>query len=152
MSVRKKGPKRGDKKRTPKNGKQGVPRAKRNGKRVEEFDHDHDSILTVALIEIRPSPENDAIYGVIDPTDQEIIELAQSITEHGLREPLTVTADGYILSGHRRYAASKLAKLSMFQFVGSRCVATTISTDLSCCCANTIDSATRVWPSSCAKN
>lgn len=79
-------------------------------KNVEKTDHD--SILTVALADIHPSPENDDIYGAINLADAEIIALAKSIAEHGLREPLTVTEDGYILSGHRRYAAAKLAKLS----------------------------------------
>ncbi len=105
MTAREKAPRRGGQKGARKNG---TPRVERNGKNVTKFDHD--SIVTVALTEIRPSPENDAIYGVILPTNQEIIELAQSITEHGLREPLTVTMDGYILSGHRRYTAAKLAE------------------------------------------
>jgi hypothetical protein len=37
--------------------------------------------------------------------------LAGSIRRHGVKDPLTVTRDGYILSGHRRHAASRLAGL-----------------------------------------
>ncbi|MBC8352202.1 MAG: ParB N-terminal domain-containing protein [Planctomycetes bacterium] len=66
----------------------------------------HVPVLEKKLSEIRPAPENDDIYGVIDPDDPEIIALAESITEHGLREPIVVSEDGYILSGHRRYAAA----------------------------------------------
>src|SRR5262249_49191648 len=44
-------------------------------------------------------------------TDPEIQALARSIARHGLREPIVVTRDGYILSGHRRHAACRLAGL-----------------------------------------
>ncbi|MCC6508020.1 MAG: ParB N-terminal domain-containing protein [Pirellulaceae bacterium] len=71
----------------------------------------HDSVSARALSEIRPAPENDDIYGVIDPDDPEIIALAASIHEHGIREPIVVSKDGYILSGHRRYTAAKRLKL-----------------------------------------
>ena len=59
------------------------------------------------LSEIRPSPENDNIYGAIDPDDPEIIAMAESIRELGVMEPLVVSTDGFILSGHRRYTAAK---------------------------------------------
>ncbi len=71
----------------------------------------HDPILSRRLSEIRPTPENDDIYGRIDPDDEEIVALAESIRQHGLREPLVVSLDGYILSGHRRYVAAGLAGL-----------------------------------------
>jgi hypothetical protein len=45
-------------------------------------------------------------------TDPEILALAQDIRDHGLREPLVVTRDGFILSGHRRHAACRLAGLT----------------------------------------
>ena len=69
-----------------------------------------DDILEMSLIE--PSPENDKIYGPVDPKDPTIIALAKSIRKLGLREPIVVTQDGYILSGHRRFAACKLAGLN----------------------------------------
>jgi len=68
-------------------------------------------IRTLRLSQIRPSPENDKLYRPINPDDPEIKELAKSIREHGLLQPLVITQDGYILSGHRRYAAAKLARL-----------------------------------------
>lgn len=63
----------------------------------------------VRVSEIRPSPENDALYRPTDPDDPEIRALAASIREEGVLEPLVVTADGWILSGHRRHAAATLA-------------------------------------------
>ena len=72
---------------------------------------DHVPILDKRLGEIHPSPENDRIYRPVDPTDSEIIALADSITQYGIREPLAITLDDYIVSGHRRYAAAKLAGL-----------------------------------------
>ena len=50
-------------------------------------------------------------YGRIDPDEQSIILLAGSIGFRGILEPIVVTLDGYILSGHRRYAAAKIAGL-----------------------------------------
>lgn len=61
--------------------------------------------------ELRPSPENDRLYRPVDRDDPEIIALAESILEHGVREPLVATLDGWIVSGHRRHAAARLAGL-----------------------------------------
>ena len=72
----------------------------------------HDRLSEMDLCEIRPSPENDKLYEPADPNDGSIIALANSIREYGLREPIVVSLDGFILSGHRRYAASKLAGLT----------------------------------------
>jgi hypothetical protein len=52
------------------------------------------------------------IYRPVDPEDPEIQDLAESIVAHGLREPIVVTKDHFILSGHRRHAACRLAGLS----------------------------------------
>jgi ParB-like chromosome segregation protein Spo0J len=67
--------------------------------------------VLLSLSDIRPSPENDQLYRPVDPNDPEIVALATSIRAHGLMEPIVVTVDGFILSGHRRYAASRLAGL-----------------------------------------
>jgi hypothetical protein len=61
---------------------------------------------------IYPSPENDKLYRPIDPDDADIQSLADSIRQHGVLEPLIVTLDNIIISGHRRYAAACLAGLS----------------------------------------
>ncbi len=61
---------------------------------------------------IKPSPENEKLYRPVRDDDPDIIALAESIREHGLREPLVITRDNFILSGHRRYAACRLAGLT----------------------------------------
>ena len=71
----------------------------------------HDQILEIPVDEIHPSPENDQLYRPVDPADPEIIKLADSINQNGLLEPIIITLDGYIVSGHRRYAAALLAGL-----------------------------------------
>lgn len=87
------------------------PRRKPKTKPKSEQESSHDRILLRSITSIQPSPENDHIYGAIDPTDPEIIALADSIRQHGIIEALVVSLDGYILSGHRRYAAAKVAEL-----------------------------------------
>jgi hypothetical protein len=51
-----------------------------------------------------PSPENERLYRAVED-DPDIVALAKSIKLNGLNEPLIVTADNYIVSGHRRRAA-----------------------------------------------
>ncbi len=73
----------------------------------------HDRLSEMQLCDIRPAPENDRLYEPVDPRHLSIVELANSIREFGLREPIVITEDGYILSGHRRYAACRLAGLTV---------------------------------------
>jgi hypothetical protein len=65
----------------------------------------------VRLSTILRSPENDSLYRPINRDDPDIIALANSIREHGILEPLIVTADGFIVSGHRRCVAASIAGL-----------------------------------------
>jgi len=60
---------------------------------------------------VRPSPENVTLYRPVDPGDPEIVKLAESIRIHGIREPLVLSDDRWLLSGHRRHAAARLAGL-----------------------------------------
>ena len=69
-------------------------------------------IQEIPITELTPSPENDQLYKPIDPADPDIIALARSIAEIGVQEPLVVTADYFVVSGHRRLAAAKRARLS----------------------------------------
>ncbi len=76
----------------------------------------HDPILDgkvemVPLARIRPSPKNDKLYRPVDPKDPEVQALAVSIRKFGVREPLVITQDNYLLSGHRRFTAANLAGL-----------------------------------------
>lgn len=57
------------------------------------------------------SPENREIYGDVNPRDPELIDLARDIKKNGVLEPIVTTRDNYIVSGHRRYTAAKLAGL-----------------------------------------
>ena len=68
-------------------------------------------VVSVSVKSIRPSPENAELYRPVDPADPEIVALAFSIKRYGVQQHLIVTPDGYILSGHRRFAAAKLAGL-----------------------------------------
>jgi hypothetical protein len=56
---------------------------------------------------LKPSPENLQLYNPINPDDPEIVKLANSIKKNGC-DPLIVTADNYIVSGHRRHVALTL--------------------------------------------
>ena len=55
----------------------------------------------VSLDKLKPHPLNKEIYGdeLLDK------ELKESIRANGLKHPLTVTKDGFIISGNRRYEA-----------------------------------------------
>jgi hypothetical protein len=64
-----------------------------------------------SLRSIKPAPENRIVYRAIAVDDPEIVELARSIKMNGVLDPILITTDGYIISGHRRYAASLLAGL-----------------------------------------
>ncbi len=72
---------------------------------------DHVPIRNIPVCEIEPSPENDKLYKPVCSTDPEIVELARSIEKHGIIEPLVITQDYYILSGHRRFVAARIADL-----------------------------------------
>lgn len=65
----------------------------------------------IDISEISPSPENDRIYGAIDTSDIDLINLTEDMIYNGVREPLTLSSDYFIISGHRRYAAAKEAGL-----------------------------------------
>ncbi len=72
--------------------------------------------LTIVKIDprnLKPSSKNEKVYKPIDPEDPAIKELARDIAENGVLDPLVVSADGYILSGHRRCEAAILAGLKV---------------------------------------
>jgi len=61
--------------------------------------------------DLKPSPKNNKIYKSIDREDPAIKELARDIAVNGVFEPLVVSADNFILSGHRRREAAIIAGL-----------------------------------------
>ena len=79
--------------------------------RQREPEFDHVPISRRRVDSLRPSPENDQLYRPVDTADPDFQALVNSVEEFGVREPLTVTRDGWIISGHRRYAAAKEASL-----------------------------------------
>ena len=75
-----------------------------------------DPILDLPITSIFPSEENEKLYNPVDPKDPEVQALAKSILKHGIRERLVITEDGWILSGHRRYVAARIARFSSSKF------------------------------------
>src|SRR5260370_6246413 len=71
----------------------------------------HGQVLQVAIDEIAPSPENILLYRPVTPDDEATIALADSIRLHGILEPIVASADGFIISGHRRHAGARIAGL-----------------------------------------
>jgi ParB-like nuclease domain len=70
------------------------------------------SLDEVGTFEIQPTPENCGIlYEPIRDDDPEFLRLVRDIAKNGILEPIVTSADGYILSGHRRHKAAK--KLNM---------------------------------------
>ena len=64
------------------------------------------TVKFVPIDSIKPSPENNDIYGPIEHDDS-MDNLIDSMRRKGMEEPILVTRDGFILSGHRRYYAAK---------------------------------------------
>lgn len=63
-------------------------------------------VCLVPVDQIHPSPENEEVYGPInEKTDSVLPMLMRSIERLGLEEPLILTIDNFILSGHRRFYA-----------------------------------------------
>lgn len=65
----------------------------------------------VPISKIRKSPENDELYKPVSRRDPEVRKLAKSIKQVGLLEPLRISRDNFIISGHRRFVACRLAGL-----------------------------------------
>ena len=69
------------------------------------------AVMMIPLDNIQRSPENDTLYRPVDKDDPEIQALALSIRQNGVLEPLVVTQDNFLLSGHRRLVVSRIAGL-----------------------------------------
>jgi hypothetical protein len=68
--------------------------------------------LFVSVEEIIVESDNATIYGNFGIDNADDAELAQSISEQGIIEPLVLSADGVLLSGHRRLAAANYLGIS----------------------------------------
>lgn len=91
-------------------------------------DDDRYRVVCVPADEIKPSPENDDLYGQIED-DAQMAALVESIQKRGLEEPLVLTADRYILSGHRRFHAIKTYSPGWFRAKGN-CIPCRIRQDV----------------------
>jgi hypothetical protein len=79
----------------------------------QQPDVELDLVQVWPLDSIRPAPENDAIYSPSAFGNFGIQQLACSIKEIGIQEPLIISKDGYLISGHRRRVAAILAGLEL---------------------------------------
>jgi hypothetical protein len=76
-----------------------------------EFDDDDDLVQTVPLCMLIPSPENAALYRERTVENADFKRLVESIEKDGIKAPLLVSIDRFIVSGHQRRSAAKEAGL-----------------------------------------
>ena len=72
---------------------------------------DYGEIVEIPLINLHPSPENGTIYVPIENDEPEMAKLAANVGAIGITNALLVTADFFIISGHRRWQAAGIAGL-----------------------------------------
>jgi hypothetical protein len=70
-----------------------------------------DRVENVAIARLKPAEINDLIYRPVAPDDPSIVELSKDIRAKGILEPLVITDDNVIVSGHRRWVAAQEAGL-----------------------------------------
>jgi hypothetical protein len=66
-------------------------------------------VVATPVSHIKPSPENDEIYHPYDPSERQNQRLIADIAADGVKCPLLLTRDFFIISGHRRYHSARLA-------------------------------------------
>jgi hypothetical protein len=84
-----------------------------NGRTKASLKLGHVPILQMPLAALSPAKVNDLVYRPVDPAAPDVQELAESIRKKGVLEPLVITTDNVILSGHRRRVACLLARLTV---------------------------------------
>ncbi len=67
---------------------------------------DATTILSVPVSDLTPTPENSLVYRPPE-TASEFDDLITDIRQNGIHHALIGSADGYVLSGHRRLAAAR---------------------------------------------
>lgn len=82
----------------------GELRLVKNSFQKEKQDKTH---LLAATDSIQMANENNLLYDKFGTANPDDVALAISIQKHGIKEPLVITADGVLLSGHRRLSAAK---------------------------------------------
>ncbi len=75
---------------------------------VRKLENIADGIVRIVRIsQIKPSPENDQLYRPYDVDDRQNQKLANDIKADGVKCPLLLTRDYWIISGHRRYFSAQ---------------------------------------------
>lgn len=77
---------------------------------MKKFSDIEKNYYQLSLNLIKPSPENDRLYKPIQYKD--VTDLIESIKEHGQLEPIVLSLDNFIISGHRRYKALQYTGLT----------------------------------------
>ena len=77
-------------------------------------------VVHVRLSDIRPCPENNDVYGGLSLSDPDVADLLASIRANGLMEPIRISADGYVISGHRVASARSWRGWRRFQSSATR--------------------------------
>ncbi len=67
------------------------------------------TVRQISISQLKPSPENDALYRPYDASDRQNQKLTNDIKADGVKCPLLLTRDYFIISGHRRYFSARRA-------------------------------------------
>ena len=73
--------------------------------------------LKVEQSEIHPCPDNNAVYGVQSLDDPDIVALIESIRAKGIMDPIHISTDNVIISGHRRRFCALQAGLRVVRVI-----------------------------------
>jgi hypothetical protein len=68
---------------------------------------EHFEVQWLPMTSVRPAPENNEIYNGFNPKNRSDQRFLHNVKKNGVRVPIEVSADGYILSGHRRWSAAR---------------------------------------------
>lgn len=69
-------------------------------------------VLDFPVSDVRLGIENDLLYDKFGIANADDCELTLSIRDNGIHEPLVISEDRVLLSGHRRFAAAKYLRLA----------------------------------------
>jgi hypothetical protein len=88
--------------------------AKRKAEVDEAANRFRQKVWLVSLFDLRPCPENDEVYGPQSLNDPDILSLIASIKEYGVTDPIRISTDNVIISGHRRrFCANHAGRLEV---------------------------------------
>jgi hypothetical protein len=71
------------------------------------------AVFEVPIHMLLPSPENDAIYGPCSIDNPDDAALADDVEANGVREPIGISMDWFVVTGHRRLWAARKAGLKV---------------------------------------